>query len=72
MNWRRGPLVSHPVIVELIAATTTYPGLKVRAELDHRSYPLGVKIPDRQLPAVPLRRYDWHGNWNYTVLPAVA
>jgi hypothetical protein len=72
MNWRGRPLTSHEVIVELIAATQTHSGLKVRAELDQGSYPLGVKIPDRDLAAVPLRRHGWHGEWNYTVLPAAA
>jgi Rhodopirellula transposase DDE domain len=47
-------------------------GLKVRAELDPGRYPLGVKVSDRELAAVPLRRHDWHGEWNYTVLLAAA
>jgi hypothetical protein len=51
MNWRGRPLVSHEVNVELIAATTTRSGLKVRAELDQGRYPLGVKISDRELAA---------------------
>jgi hypothetical protein len=72
MNWRGRPLVSHEVIVELIAATQTHAGLKVHAELDQRSYPLGVKVADPELAAVPLCRHDWHGEWNYTVLPAAA
>jgi hypothetical protein len=71
-NWRGRPLTSHEVIVELIAATQTHTGLRVHAELDRGSYPLGVKISDRELAAVPLRRHDWHGGWNYTVLPAAA
>jgi hypothetical protein len=33
-NWRGRPLVSHQVIVELIAATRTSSGLGVHAELD--------------------------------------
>jgi hypothetical protein len=33
---------------------------------------LGVKISDRDLAAVPLHRHGWHGEWNYTVLPAAA
>jgi hypothetical protein len=70
MSWRGRPLVSHEAIVELIAATQTRSGLKVRAELDKGSYPLGVKISDRELAAVPLKRHDWHGEWNYTVAPA--
>jgi hypothetical protein len=72
MNWRGRPLVSHEVIVELIAATTTRSGLPVQAQLDPGRYPLGVKVLDRELAAVPLKRHDWHGEWNYTVLPAAA
>src|SRR4029077_19169726 len=38
-GYRRGkPLVSHQVIVQLIAATTTKTGLKVRCELDQHLY----------------------------------
>jgi hypothetical protein len=71
-NWRGRPLVSHEVIVELIAATQTHTGRKVHAELDRGSYRLGVKVSDRELAAVPLRRHRWHGEWNYTVRPAAA
>jgi transposase len=71
-NWRGRPLVSHEVIVELIGATRTRSGLRVRAELDEGRYPLGVKVSNKDLAAVPLTRHDWHGEWNYTVLPAVA
>jgi transposase len=72
VNWRGRPLVSHEVIVELIGATTTRTGLTVQAELDPGRYPLGVKVSDEELAAVPLRRHQWHGEWNYTVLPAAA
>jgi Rhodopirellula transposase DDE domain len=64
--------VSHEVIVELISATTTRSGLRVQAELDKGAYPLGVRVSDRELAAVPLRRHHWHGEWNYTVLPTAA
>jgi hypothetical protein len=47
MNWRGRPLESHEVIVELIGATTTHTGLRVRAELDRGRYPLGVKVRER-------------------------
>jgi Rhodopirellula transposase DDE domain len=69
MHWRGRPLVSHEVIVELIGATTTRTGLTVRAQLDRGAYPLGVKVSDKQLAAVPLARHDFHGEWNYTIAP---
>jgi AcrR family transcriptional regulator len=36
------------------------------------AYPLGVKVSDRELAAVPMRQHDWHGEWNYTVQPTAA
>jgi hypothetical protein len=69
LNWRGRPLTSHEVVVNAIAATTTRTGLKVRAELDTRSYPTGVRISDAQLQALPLHPHEWHGNWNYSLLP---
>src|SRR5512132_3553080 len=69
INWRGRPLVSHQVIVELIGATQTRTGLTVHAELDRGRYPLGVKVSDEELAAVPITRHDWHGEWNYTIGP---
>jgi hypothetical protein len=69
-NWRGRPLTSHEVIVELIGATTTQAGLRVRAELDRGHYPLGVKVRDQELATVPLVRHEFHGEWNYTIRPA--
>ena len=66
-NWRGKPLVSHKVIVQLIAATTTKTGLKVRCELDENIYPAGVKVSDAELGAVNLTRHEFHGEWNYTI-----
>lgn len=68
-NWRGKPLVSHQVIVQLIAATTTKAGLTVRCQLDRNSYPAGIKVSDAQMRAVSLERHDFHGEWNYTVNP---
>lgn len=68
-NWRGKPLVSHQVIVQLIAATTTKAGLTVRCQLDPNSYPAGIKVSDAQMQAINLARHDFHGEWNYTVNP---
>jgi hypothetical protein len=68
-NWRGKPLVNHQVIVQLIAATTTKSGLKVRCELDQNTYPAGVKVSDAQIEAINLTRHDFHGEWNYTINP---
>jgi len=68
-NWRGKPLVSHEVIVNLIAGTTTEAGLRVRSELDTRNYPAGIKVPDREMAAIDLRRGQFHGDWNYEIHP---
>ncbi len=49
MNWRAKPLTTYRTIIELIAATTTKSGLRIEADLDTRSYPIGVKVTDKQL-----------------------
>jgi len=69
INWRGKPLRSYRTIVQLIAATTTDTGLKVRAELDENKYPKGVKVSDAQMAAVNLSRHAFHGDWNYTISP---
>jgi hypothetical protein len=68
-NWRGKPLVSHEVIVNLIAATTTKTGLSVRCELDSNPYPAGLKVPDEEMAEIHIRKDDFHGEWNYTILP---
>jgi hypothetical protein len=68
-NWRGQPLTSLKVIVSLIAGTTTRKGLKVHAEIDARSYPAGIKVPDAEMEKISLRRDDFHGDWNYEILP---
>ena len=70
INWRGKPLRSYRTIVQLIAATTTAAGLKVRAELDDKKYPKGVKVSDAQLAAVNIAPHDFHGDWNYTISPS--
>jgi hypothetical protein len=68
-SWRGKPLVSHEVIVKLIAATTTRTGLRVKSELDTSTYPAGVSVSDAEMETLYLRRDAFHGEWNYTLLP---
>ena len=70
MNWRGKPLYSHEVIVNLIASTTTGTGLKIEAELDANVYPTGIQVTDEELSRVRIQRAEFHGEWNYTILPA--
>jgi len=68
-NWRGKPLISHEVIINLIAATTTAAGLTVQSKLDTNAYPAGLKVSDQQMAELQLRRDKFHGDWNYRLLP---
>jgi len=70
LNWRGKPLVSHEVMIQLIAHTTTTSGLKVRAELDRNPYPTGEKVSNRELAQLQLTLASFHGDWNYTLAPS--
>jgi hypothetical protein len=69
INWRGKPLTIHRVIVELISATTTRTGLRVQADIDTGVYPLGQKVTDKELAALPIDGHQWRPDWNYTVRP---
>jgi hypothetical protein len=68
-NWRGRPLVSHEVIINLIANTSTEKGLKIKAELDCGTYPTGIKVTDQELAAVNIKPAAFHGDWNYSIFP---
>jgi hypothetical protein len=68
-NWRGRPLETYLTIVNLIAHTTTTTGLTVRCELDPNLYPTKIKLTDQQKESIPLARHDFHGDWNYTIMP---
>ncbi len=72
--WRGRPLTSHDVIINTIAAVTTRTGLTVTAVLDGARYPTGTQISDelmQDLEDRALTRHGFHGEWNYTLLPAL-
>jgi hypothetical protein len=69
-NWRGKPLITHQVIVELIASTRTRTGLTVRCALDERAYAAGRRVSDQQLADVHLVPDHFHGEWNYTIEPS--
>jgi hypothetical protein len=69
LNWRGKPLVSHEVVVNLIASTTNRKGLQVHCELDSNPYPKGIKVTNDEMEALKLDRDEFHGEWNYTISP---
>jgi hypothetical protein len=72
LGWRGRPLTSYDVIINTIGAVTTKAGLTVTAVLDQSKYPTGLEISDAQmkdLEARALTRHEFHGEWNYALLP---
>jgi transposase len=68
-NWRGKPLISLAVIVNLIAATKMEAGLTVKCVVDTNEYKKGVPVSDEELAKVNLHKDDFHGDWNYSILP---
>ena len=68
-NWRGRPLVTRETVVNLIANTKTTKGLAIRAMLDENIYEKGIKVDDEELATVNLVKADFHGEWNYTIMP---
>jgi len=68
-NWQGIPLISIAVIVSLIGATHTKEGLGVTCVLDESIYESGIKVSDDALGSINIIRDDFHGEWNYRVIP---
>jgi len=68
-NWRGKPLRTFETIIDLIGATRTAAGLRVRAKLDPRKYETGVEITKAQMRDLALQPDDFHGEWNYEMQP---
>lgn len=70
-NWRARPLETIAVIINLISSTTTETGLKVKCSVDTKKYQTGIKINDEELAEINIVKNDFHGEWNYTIMPQI-
>jgi len=70
-NWRGEPLVDYETIVRLIANTSTASGLQVTCTLDRRKYAVGKKVTDAEMKTIRIKKDKFHGEWNYTIAPAL-
>jgi len=71
-NWRARPLESLEVIVNLIASTQTRKGLTIQAALNVNSYSKGIKVSDEEMSHLNITPADFHGEWNYSILPRMS
>jgi len=69
-NWRGRPLETVETVVNLIGATTTAAGLKIRAGLDRNRYPKGLRVTDDEMEALNVRAGRARGQWNYRITPS--
>lgn len=67
INWQGKPLVDYETVVNLIGGTRTKSGLRIKAKLDTREYPKGVKFSDEQMAMININRHKTHPDWNYTI-----
>jgi hypothetical protein len=68
-NWRGRPLRTFETIVDLIGNTRTSAGLRVKAKLDNRNYPIGVTVSNAEMNTLSLHNHHFHGDWNYELRP---
>ena len=68
-NWRGKPLINLQTIVELIGNTTTTTGLKVKVIVDNKKYEIGRKISNMEFAKINIKKYKFHGEWNYIIRP---
>jgi hypothetical protein len=69
-NWAGEPLNSYEKILKFIRTTTTSTGLKVRAFLDLKDYPVGVKPSAARMREIRITRHNRAPRWNYTITPS--
>jgi hypothetical protein len=69
INWRGRPLISHEVVVNLIASTTNKNGLKISCELDKNKYETGLKITDEEINSLNMQFHEVNSKYNYTISP---
>jgi Rhodopirellula transposase DDE domain len=69
LTWKGQPLVNYETVVNLIGATTTKSGLRVKAILDRNDYETGIKVTKFQMESLRIRPHRTHPDWNYTLQP---
>jgi hypothetical protein len=72
LTWKGQPLWSYEAVVNLIGATRTKSGLKVKALLDTNEYETGLAVSAQEMKELQMRRHKTHPAWNYTLSPRTA
>ena len=68
-NWAGRPLDSTETVKNYISTTTTTTGLHVKAYIDTKDYPKGVKVSKDQMDNLHLTAAGALPDWNYALAP---
>jgi Rhodopirellula transposase DDE domain len=68
LTWKGQPLWNLETVINLIGATRTRTGLRVKAVLDTKRYETGVKSSTEEIEKLRLHRHKINPAWNYTIL----
>ncbi|MDR1636506.1 MAG: ISAzo13 family transposase [Treponema sp.] len=68
-DWREKPLVSAAVILSLISVAGIEPGLTVDYTPDYNMYKTKGKVSEEENSILNIKPHEFHGEWNYTILP---
>jgi len=69
-NWAGRPLDSFTTVQNYISTTSTTTGLAVKAYIDSKIYPKGIKINVQQMNQLNIKKNDALPDWNYTFTPS--
>jgi hypothetical protein len=72
LNWRGRPRISHAVMVNLMAHTTTPQGLTIKATRETGRDPIGIKVTAQAFETVKLQHATFHGAWNSPIMPMLS
>lgn len=64
-------MVSYETIVNLIGNTSTKTGLHIQAKPTAKKYPTGIKVSNTDLAKINLKPAKFHGELDYSILPAL-
>jgi hypothetical protein len=68
-NWAGRPLANYETALKFIRTTKTTAGLRIRATLNTKKYERGIKVSDKQMQNINLKRYTLRPEWNYSISP---
>lgn len=70
-NWEDKPLYDIETVVNLIGATTTQKGFKVKCVVDRNEYEKGIKVGDEEIENINISYIGPNDKWNYIIKPSI-